>query len=109
MRKLAAIGLAVALAVVLTASANAKGGPVGVRYQHLGPVGVLSFAEAQTRHFQALDSLGHIAATGVVPLPYFEIPAVNSGPDKQGIVLWVRVDPDLQFCIGDNQDDWLWE
>ncbi len=109
MRKLVALTLVVAVAIALTASAKAGPSPMGVRYQHDGFLGTLSFAEAQGHLYIAEDSHGLPVGTGPIPLPLWSVPTPNCGPDKNGTILRVHILPeDILVTISDNDEDWRW-
>lgn len=110
MRKFALVGVLAVLALALSATAGAQRGPAGVKYAALGPDGILSFANATGRSFEAFNAHGLLVQAGVIPGPYHEVPAPNVGPDEFGVVLRVRLHPgDVLFAVDGSEDDWIWE
>lgn len=106
MRKLLALAVILALALlVVGTSADAKGN-IGARYVWAGSMGQLSIANANGLQYTAYDSQQMCVSAGTVEGNLFTVMCGNSGPDANGVVLTVTVG-EVVFDIGDW--DWHWD
>ena len=109
MKKLLVIGLMAALAVTLMAARAADGERVGVRYVQASQGGLLQIANADGRAYMVWDAFDEPLQKGIARGALYCTHCPNSGPNEEGLLIRVQISPDLEFCIGDSEDDWMWE
>jgi hypothetical protein len=107
MRKFTMLAVVLALAGSLFIGASSQASPTTVvTYDTIGSVGLLTITNALGETYQARNSLGQTVASGLVLSPLFTVPATNSGPDANGVMLRVRVGL-LTYYVADPDWEWL--
>lgn len=106
MRKVLVSFAAVVISIACLSSSAAAVVPIGVHYNAVGPTGSLTIMNAAGKSFHAVASNGLVVASGVVASDAHTVPACNSGPMAQGVLLQVHVGESL-FATTDKE--WIWE
>lgn len=101
--------LALSFVVAAPAMSQAKGGTVGCCYTALeGPTGMLEISAPRGTPYAAWNSEGAMVASGMMSESMASMPVWTSGPDPQGIVLYVHVGG-AQFALGIDDNGWVFE
>lgn len=113
MRKIAAVGLLLAVAMTVSVGvAGAVGGTghpgcplAGATYQSWGPEGLVTIVGPSGAPFEVFTSTGMLVAAGALYAPSVSFVASNTGPGPGGVLLFVRVNDEL---LAVTDPDWDW-
>jgi hypothetical protein len=106
MKKALAVVAVLAVVALVSAPAMDAKSNIGVRYQWIGPDGVLEIVNALGMPYDATLPNGEVVSWGLVTDTYYVVPVSNIGPDRSGLMLTVRVGAS-EFQIADP--DWNWD
>ena len=114
MHKFAALGLAVAVALVLTvglakASEPSDGllvEPSGVSYEWDGCMGMVTLSGMPGTPFEVFDATGLPVFAGVLEAPSASFPVPNVGCSPDGTILTVRLGDDI---LAITDPGWQWD